>query len=82
MSKSKNRVTNIKPFTMELKINQYSGFELWFYTNIADDYTRQHIVKIKFEEWWLGHISGALWRVVKKRRNELCEMQDSMREDA
>ena len=79
MKKNRDRVTNVTPFDVQVKVNQ-AGFELWFYTAIGNDCTRKHIVKIKLEQWWLKHIAECLWTVIKKRRSEVEEMELGMQE--
>lgn len=75
---NKDRVVNIKPFHCELKINSFDGFELWFYSNIGDDYTRRTITKIHLEQWWLRFLAEMLWKVIGKRQSELDEQKQAM----
>lgn len=77
--KNKNRVTNVNPYHVDIKIHS-EGFSIWFYDTFNDDYSRRKIFKIHFKDWWLKVIANLLWKVVKQRRNDITELEHGMTE--
>lgn len=75
--KNKDIVINVHPFNCEVKTTS-NGFILKFVCPIKGTFTRRKIVNLHFENWWLKYIAKQLWRVIKKRRADVEELERGM----
>lgn len=78
IKKAKNRVTNVTPFHAELEHNS-KGFTLVFYANIGGDYSRRHLVKVHFDNSWVGYLASLLWKAVNKSQTTIDEQKKALR---
>lgn len=78
-NKKKDVVINVNPFHCEIYFNN-KGFTLEFWDKVGDDYSRRKKVRLHFDDWWLKVIARMLWKVISRRKEEVAELENGMKE--
>lgn len=69
---SKRKTINVRPFNIVV-INSYRG---GFTLEVTDE---KHLIKLNFENWWVGAIARKLWKVIDFQQGQIDEDRETLR---